>query len=145
MRGCYKFPRVNLPYEETYDQYFETRPLILFHIYHLIARCTPYGRLPLNDRTICCIYKQDYASEQTIKIYTRKELLIMKTTISNFYTSLYIPEIQKLAFHLPHVQILGKITVVTLSKLRLNATNNFKMCYVAMIMLRGQLLVFPIK
>ena len=32
----------------------------------------------------------------------------METTISNFHTSLYITEIHKLAFHIPHVQILGK-------------------------------------
>ena len=32
---------------------------------------------------------------------------MMETTISNFYASFYIPEIQKLAFHIPHVQILG--------------------------------------
>ena len=32
---------------------------------------------------------------------------MMETTISNFHTSLYIPEIQKLAFHIPHVQIMG--------------------------------------
>ena len=32
---------------------------------------------------------------------------MMETTISDFYTSLYIPAIQKLAFHLPHVRILG--------------------------------------
>ena len=31
----------------------------------------------------------------------------METTISDFHTSLYIPAIQKLAFHLPHVRILG--------------------------------------
>ena len=31
----------------------------------------------------------------------------METTIYDFHTSLYIPEIQKLAFHLPHVRILG--------------------------------------
>ena len=31
----------------------------------------------------------------------------MKTTISGFCTSFYIPAIQKLAFHLPHVRILG--------------------------------------
>ena len=30
----------------------------------------------------------------------------MDTTIYNFYTSFYIPEIQKLAFHLPNVKIL---------------------------------------
>ena len=28
-------------------------------------------------------------------------------TIYNFHTSFYIPEIQRLAFHIPHVQILG--------------------------------------
>ena len=32
----------------------------------------------------------------------------METTISDFHTSLYIPAIQKLAFHLTHVRILGK-------------------------------------
>ena len=31
----------------------------------------------------------------------------METTISNFHTSLYILSIHKLAFHIPHVQILG--------------------------------------
>ena len=31
---------------------------------------------------------------------------MMETTISNFHTSFYIPEIQKLAFHITHVQIL---------------------------------------
>ena len=31
----------------------------------------------------------------------------METTISDFYTSFYITAIQKLAFHLPHVRILG--------------------------------------
>ena len=31
---------------------------------------------------------------------------MMETTISDFHTSFYIPSIQKLAFHLPHVRIL---------------------------------------
>ena len=31
----------------------------------------------------------------------------MDTTISNFRTSFYIPEIHKLSFHIPHIQILG--------------------------------------
>ena len=31
----------------------------------------------------------------------------MDTSISNFHTSFYIPEIQKLAFNIPRVQILG--------------------------------------
>ena len=33
---------------------------------------------------------------------------MMDTTISDFHTSFYIQDIQKLAFHLPHVRILGK-------------------------------------
>ena len=32
---------------------------------------------------------------------------MMETKISDFHTSFYIPSIQKLAFHLPHVRILG--------------------------------------
>ena len=31
----------------------------------------------------------------------------METTISDFHTNFYIPDIPKLAFHLPHVRILG--------------------------------------
>ena len=33
---------------------------------------------------------------------------MMETNISDFHTSFYIPAIQKLAFHLPHIRILGK-------------------------------------
>ena len=40
-------------------------------------------------------------------IYTRKYLVMVETTISYFYTSFYIPAIQKLVFHILHVQILG--------------------------------------
>ena len=32
---------------------------------------------------------------------------MMEKTISDFHTSFYIPSIQKLAFHIPHVRILG--------------------------------------
>ena len=42
------------------------------------------------------------------KIYTRKDLVMMETTIYDFSTSFYIPAIQKMAFHLPHVRILDK-------------------------------------
>ena len=51
--------------------------------------------------------KQESSSDKSTKIYTRKELVMMETTISDFNTSLYIPAIKKLDFHLPHVRILG--------------------------------------
>ena len=50
--------------------------------------------------------KQEFSPDKSTKIYTRKEIVIMETTISDFHTSFYILAIQKLAFHLPHVHIL---------------------------------------
>ena len=50
--------------------------------------------------------KQYYLPDKSTKIYTIKELVMMETTISDFHTSLYIQDIQKLAFHIPHVRIL---------------------------------------
>ena len=53
--------------------------------------------------------KQEYSPDKSTKIYTRKELFMTETTISYFRKSYYLPAIQKLAFHLPHVRILGII------------------------------------
>ena len=107
LRYCAKFPRINLPDQEIDDRYPNTSPSIRFHIYHMIARCTKHGSLLLSDKKSCCKFQQDTASGQSTTIYPRKELVIMETTISNLHTSFYIPEIQKLAFQIPHVQILG--------------------------------------
>ena len=51
--------------------------------------------------------EQESLPDKYKKIYTRKELVITETKISDFHTSFYIPAIQKLAFRLPHVRILG--------------------------------------
>ena len=51
--------------------------------------------------------EQESLPDLSTKIYTRKELVMMKTTISDFNTSFYIPAIQKNSFNLPHVRILG--------------------------------------
>ena len=51
--------------------------------------------------------KQESSPDKSTKIYTIKDLVMMETTISDFHTSFYIPAIQKLAFHLPHVRIIG--------------------------------------
>ena len=70
---CAKCTCVNLTDQETDYQYSNTSPSICFNIYHLIARCSKYGRLMLNDKNSCCKYKQDSASEQSPKIYTKKK------------------------------------------------------------------------
>ena len=107
MRCCDKFPSVNLPPQETDDQYSNTSSPISFHVYYLISRCKTYLRIPLNDKKICCKFKQDSVSEQSTKKYTKKEPVTTETKIYNYHTSFYIPEIHKLAFHIPYVQILG--------------------------------------
>ena len=93
LRCCTKCPSVNLPDQETDDHYPDTSTSISFHIYHLIARCKTHGRLLLTDKKSFCKCKHDTASEQSTKIYTKKELLMMETKIYNFHTSFYIPEI----------------------------------------------------
>ena len=42
MRGCVKCTSVNLPDEETDDQYSDTSTSISFHIYHLIKCCSTH-------------------------------------------------------------------------------------------------------
>ena len=91
---CAKFPSINITDQETYDKHPNPSNSIRFHIYHLIARCTKHGRLPLTNKKSCRKCQQDTASVQSTKIYTRKKLLMMETTISNFHTNFYIPEIQ---------------------------------------------------
>ena len=76
-------------------------------MHYIIGRCNNHGRIALKDKNVCYMCKQEYLPDKSTKIYTRKELVMMETTISNFHTSFYIPAIQKLAFHLPHRRILG--------------------------------------
>ena len=47
-----KCPSINLPDQETDDQYTNTSPSIRFHIYHLIVRFTTHGRLPLHYKKV---------------------------------------------------------------------------------------------
>ena len=51
--------------------------------------------------------EQESLPDSSTKNITRKELVMMETTISDFHIIFYIPAIQKLAFHLPYVRILS--------------------------------------
>ena len=82
-------------------------PSIRFHIYQIITRCTYHVRIPLKDKKICYMCKQESSSDEFRKIYTRKELVMMETKFSDFHTSFYVPDIKNPAFHLPHVRIIG--------------------------------------
>ena len=107
LRCCDEFPCINLPHQETDNQYSDTTPSIRFLIYHIIARCTAHGRIPLKDKKICYMCEQESSWEESTKIYAKEELVMLETKIYDFHISFYILSIQKLAFHLPHVRILG--------------------------------------
>ena len=104
---CADCPCINITDQGTTKKHDETTPSIRFHIYHIIGRCTSNGRITLKDKKICYMCEQRSLPDKSTKIYTRKELVMMETSISDFRTSFYIPSIQKLAFRLPHVRILG--------------------------------------
>ena len=70
LRCCAKFPSINLPGQETYDQYPDTSLSIRFHIYRIIERCTKHGRLTLTDRGIFRKCQHNTASGQSTKTYT---------------------------------------------------------------------------
>ena len=72
LRCCADCPCINLSDQETDHQNSDTTPSIRFHIYHIIARCTYNGRIPFKDKKICHMHKQEYSSDESTKIYTRK-------------------------------------------------------------------------
>ena len=73
LRCCAKFPSVNINDQETDYKYSNTSTSISFHIYHLIARCTTHGRLPLTGnffvssvkRILIQKYQQRYKLEKS--------------------------------------------------------------------------------
>ena len=61
LRCCEKCPSINLPDQETNDQYPHTSPSICFHIYHIIACCTKHVRVLLTDNKSCRKCQKDTA------------------------------------------------------------------------------------
>ena len=85
----------------------ETTPSIWFKIYQIIGRCTANGRIPLKYKKYVTCVNDNRHQINLQNIYTRKELVMMEKCFSRFNIRYYILDIQKLAFHLPHVRILN--------------------------------------
>ena len=86
---CDQFPGINIPDQEKDDKHPNPSPSISFHIYHMIARCTEHGRLPLSEKKSCRECQQDTVSVKPRKTYIRKEVVMTETTIFNFHTSFF--------------------------------------------------------
>ena len=96
---CSNCPHIYLPNQESDRHYSNASPSIRFHIYHLIARFIVHGRRPLDKKKICRLCFQDPYTVTHEKLYTRKEIFMMETSIADLHTSFYIPAIQKITFH----------------------------------------------
>ena len=136
LRCCADCPCITVPDKETTKKHEETTPSIRFHIYHIIGRCTSHGKIPLKEKKICYMCEQESLPDTSTKIYTRKELVMMETTISDFRTSFYIPAINNWPFIYHMCAYLVQITVVKCDAQPSNDVNCFKMFYVVVIMLR---------
>ena len=86
---CSDCPCINIPDQETTKKHEETTPSIRFHIYHIIGCCTTHGRISLKDKNICYMCKQESLPDKSTNVYTRKELVMMDITISDFHQEKY--------------------------------------------------------
>ena len=59
LRCCDECSFINIPDQETDNNYSETKPSIRFHIYHIIGRCTAHGKIPLKEKKIFYMCKQE--------------------------------------------------------------------------------------
>ena len=73
-----------------------------------------HERLPFNENKYRQLCETSSDSIVTAILYTKKELVMTETSIFDSHKVLYIPEIQKLGLHLPHVQMIGKNHCVNL-------------------------------
>jgi hypothetical protein len=81
-----------------------------FHHYINFTRCTKHGLLTrgANNCEQCNNQTESMTNKKQGKISTRKQLTLLEQTIGVLIRDFYLPSIEKLAYHLPHVIILSK-------------------------------------
>ena len=142
---CAECPYINIPDQETNKKHEDTTPSIRFHIYHIIGCCTANGRIPLKDKKMCYMCKQESSPHESTKIYTRKYLVMMYTTIYFFVSDTTFQPSKSWHFAYHMCSYLVQITVVKFEAQPSKDVNYFNMFYVVVIMLRGLLQAFLIK
>ena len=58
---------------------------------------------------MCQLCEASIDSIAIVKLYTRKDLIMMEKSFFDFHQYFYISAIQKLALNLPHVRMIGNI------------------------------------
>ena len=86
LRFCENCPYIDLSDQDSDRHNSKTSPSTRFRIYPLIENCTLYGRIPLDEDKIYCFCLQYPAIVFLAKLYTRKYLVVMETSIADFST-----------------------------------------------------------
>ena len=102
---CEKCPRIDIQIHDSDRQPSNTCTTLRFHL-QMFSLCTFHVLIPSDYKSYMFCYKIPKTAPST-KLYPRKYLVMMEISISKCFTRFYIPTIQKLAFHVPHVIIIG--------------------------------------
>ena len=113
-------PCIDIPIPDSYHHNANFSPTISFFVNNIIACCIVHGRQYLNEKQQCKLCEASSGSIVKEKIYTRKELVMIETSIVDFHKRFYIPAIQKLAFHISLVPIIGTHNCVNKRREALN-------------------------
>jgi hypothetical protein len=106
---CQECPKYCIPLEER--KYSENDDASMkFHHYVNFTRCTKHGLLTRGAKNCeqCDNQTESTTNKKQGKISTRKQLTLLERPIGVFLRDFYLPSIEKLAYHLPHVIILSK-------------------------------------
>jgi hypothetical protein len=106
---CQECPTYCIPLEERkYSENDEAN--IKFHHYVNFTRCTKHGLLTRGAKNCeqCDNQEENMPNKKKGKVSTRKQLTLLERPIGVFLRDFYLPSIEKLAYHLPHVIILSK-------------------------------------
>ena len=104
---CDKCPIIIIISQEANKYTTNTCPTIRFHVYLNVSCCTLHGRRPYKQRTKRSMCSTVPRSDMSENVYTRKQMVLLETTIIEFYEKFSIPAIKKLYFYFPHVRIIG--------------------------------------
>ena len=105
LRRCSACPKLKPDLSE--QSLTERDPYICFHNFVMITKCSIHGQLKDNIET-CDICESNDDIKSRGRISQRKEMILMKKPFLDFYNNYYIPMLEKYAYHLPHVILLGK-------------------------------------
>ena len=105
LKCCSSCPKVALPEEEVNENVGTSK--IKFHVYRDVSRCSICGVLPFDEGKVCMKCNDETDPSLKGRVYTKKEIVLLGEKISSFHQNYYMPAIEKLAYHLAHVRMLG--------------------------------------